>query len=139
MTEHGALSILANIIPGKQEYLTNLLKQVDECREDINGIIPFPKLTSVHFARFVVLNEAIDTHGDTIPPTLAFTTNFDLPLVKHWQELITYSGTGLWRVFSCCIDFPQGDYDPAKLRQYLEQHSIKAETFYVGVGYRSVE
>ncbi|HEX5151203.1 MAG TPA: hypothetical protein VFW07_07125 [Parafilimonas sp.] len=139
MTEHGALSILANIIPGKQEYLTNLLKEVDDNREDTDGIIPFPKLTSVHFARFVILNEAVDTKGSTIPSRLAFTTNFDLPLNNHWQELITYAGAGLWKVFSCCVDFRSGDYDPVKLRQYLEQHSIKAKTFYVGVGYRSVQ
>ena len=68
MTEHGALSILANIIPGKQEYLTDLLKQVDESREDINGIIPFPKLTSVHFARFVVFAK----QNETFPPLKFF-------------------------------------------------------------------
>lgn len=53
--------------------------------------------------------------------------------------MITFGGKGLWEVFTYCINFPQSDYDAEKLRLYLYQNNTKANTFYVGVGYRSVQ
>ncbi len=139
MTEHGALSIIADIKPGMKQTLIEALQQIETGKEDINSIIPFRKMTSIHFARFVILNERADTSGNPISAGLAFTTNFDLPLNKHLQQLVELGGKGLWQIFSFCANFPQSGYDPLKLHQYLQQYNKKAETFYVGVGNRSVQ
>jgi hypothetical protein len=53
--------------------------------------------------------------------------------------MIAVAGAGLWNIFSLCEGFPAGNFDAAALENYLVSHSKKAETFYVGVGYRSVQ
>lgn len=139
MRKHGALSIIAAINPAKRQNLIDILAQVEAGKEDINSSIPFRKMTCIHFARFVVLNERTDTSGHPIPASLAFTTNFDLPLDNHLGQLVEFGGKGLWQVLSCCNNFPQSDYNAAQLHNYLLKNNRKAETFYVGVGGRSVQ
>lgn len=138
MTEHGALSVIAEIKSGMQQALINELAAIENSRNDINGSIPFPLLTSIHFARFVVLDNRVTVSGKPLPAQLAFTTNYDLPYRAHIQQLIQHAGPGLWRVFSHCTQFPVGPYNAAGLEQYLTQNNITPNTFYVGVGNRSV-
>ena len=138
MTSHGALSIIADIKPGMKQTLAEVLDKIEAGKNDLESIIPFRKMTSIHFARLLILNERADTSGNPIPAALAFTTNFDLPLDKHLQQLVEFGGPGLWHIFSLCTNFPYINYNPIKLQQYLQQHNKKAETFYVGVGNRSV-
>lgn len=139
MTNHGALSIIADIKPGVKQVLVEVLERIENSKEDLNGLIPFKKITTIHFARFVILNERTDIYGKIVPDRLVFTTNYDLPLSSHLKQLVDFGGKGLWQVFSFCTNFPYSDYDAAKLYQYLQQHNKIAETFYVGVGRRSVQ
>lgn len=139
MTQHGAYSIVVNIREGMQPPLTALLQQIVDDGVETNNIIPFKKLTTIHFARFVILDAIVDTKGKMIPARLTFTTNFDMPLQGHLQQLVALAGAGLWRIFSMCEGFPTGSYNAAALEAYLLQHYKKAETFYVGVGNRSVQ
>lgn len=138
MTQHGALSIIADIKPGMKPALIEALQQIENSKYDVTGIIPFTRLTSVHFARLLILNERTDSLGKLLPDRLVFTTNYDLPLNTHLQQLVTFAGKGIWLAFSYCTDFPQSDYDADKLYKYLQQYDKKAQTFYVGVGNRSV-
>ena len=139
MTQHGALSIIADLKPGAKQKVIELLKQVEAGKDDLNGIIPFRKINTIHFARILVLNERADAFGNPLPGSVVFTTNFDVPLKEHLQQLIEFGGPGIWNIFSLCTDFVQADYDPEKLYDYLTKHNRKANTFYVGVGHRSVQ
>lgn len=139
MTRHGAYSIVVNIKSGMRQPLYDLLQQIDDSGVEDNDIIPFKKITTIHFARFVILDTCKDAYGQEIPARLAFTTNYDLPLNNHMQQMIAVAGKGLWRIFSMCEDFPQGPFNAAMLDAYFQDYSKKAETFYVGVGYRSVQ
>lgn len=138
MTEHGALTIIADIKSGMQQALMKELAAIENSRNDVNGSIPFPLISSIHFSRFVVLDNRQDTAGNALAAQLVFTTNYDLPEQQHIQQLIHYAGPGLWRVFSHCVHFPAGPYHAAQLQQYLTLGNITPATFYVGVGRRSV-
>lgn len=138
MTQHGAYSIIVNIREGMQQELASLLQHIDAA-VGTNDIIPFRQIPSIHFARFVLLDECADIRGNSIRPRLVFTTNYDQPLDSHLHSLVAVAGKGLWRIFSMCEDPPQGEYDAVTLGNFLASHNKKAETFYVGVGYRSVQ
>jgi len=139
MTQHGAYSIVVNIKSGMRQPLYDLLQKIDDGGVEDNDIIPFKKITTIHFARFVILDACKDAYGQDIPARLAFTTNYDLPLNNHMQQMIAVAGKGLWQLFSMCEDFPQGPFNASMLDAYFQDYSKKAETFYVGVGNRSVQ
>lgn len=138
MTQHGAYSIIVNIREGMQQELASLLQRIDAA-VGTNDIIPFRQIPSIHFARFVVLDKCADIRGNSVPPRLVFTTNYDIPLKGHLHSLVAVAGKGLWRIFSMCEESPAGEYDPVTLVNFLASYNKKAETFYVGVGYRSVQ
>jgi hypothetical protein len=139
MTTHGALSIVAAIKPGMKQQLIDLCKEIEAGGVDTNQIIPFRKLTTIHFARFVVFDELDGVYGNNAAARFVFTSNYDQPYNKHLKELITIAGEGFWQLFSHCEDFPvNATYNSEALEQYLTLKTVKNAVFYVGVGYRSV-
>lgn len=137
MTPHGALSILVKIKPGMKQTLANTLQDIVKQGVENNELIPFGKIASIHFARFVVLHESTDTAGKNIDAHLVFDTSYDVPLEAHLEELIRYGRKGLEQIFSRCEDFPETKNEKSLLA-YLRSKMIRTETFYVGVGNRSV-
>lgn len=147
MTLHGALSVKANIRTGMEEGLAKLLDLIDQNPSD-NPLVPFGKMKSIHFARFVLCPAAPDAKGHLIPAQLVFSTNYDkprnndtkelTPQASHIRDLTQNAGPGLWQVFSFCENFPAGEYNETSLNHFLNTKAIKANTFYVGVGNRSV-
>jgi hypothetical protein len=137
MTLHGALSILADVKAGMEEPLAKLLQQI-ETDPGNNPLVPFAAIKSIHFSRFLICPARADPKGNPIPCRLIFTTNYDLPLDDHLEELQQQGGPGLWQVFSHCKGFPEGDFDRTALSRFLTSRSIKTNTFYRGVGNRSV-
>lgn len=76
---------------------------------ETNPIVPFKSITTIHFARFVILEEAKDLKGNTISPSLVLSTNYDKPLNKHIEELAQIAGAGLEEIFNYCVGFERGD------------------------------
>jgi hypothetical protein len=138
MTLHGALSIIVTVKSGMEEELANLLQQIEK-DPGHNPLLPLAQIDSIHFARFVICPARPDAKGRIIPSRLVFATNYDQPLGDHLKKLTTITGPGLWKVFSYTDSFPGGPFDPNTLAAFLDRHSIKANTFYVGVGNRSVQ
>jgi hypothetical protein len=139
MTKHGALSVLAQIKPGMKQDAVALCEQIVAEEVETNSIIPFKKITTIHFARFVVLNESTDAFGKNVASYLIFTTNYDQPHKKHLEELVTIAGEGLWKMFSFCEDFPEIiAYNRDALVQYLRSKTVDNAVFYVGIGHRTV-
>lgn len=137
MTPHGALSILVKIKPGMKQALANTLQEIVDQGVETNALIPFGKITSIHFARFVILQEGIDAYGKPIDAHLVFDTSYDLPLGDHLEQLVRYGRKGLEQIFSRCENFSEVKNEAALLA-YLRSKMIRTETFYVGVGNRSV-
>jgi hypothetical protein len=138
MRQHGALTIVVDILPGKKQELRDKFKEIEALGTDSNPIIPFAKLSTIHFSRFVVFDEGEDALGGTFPPRMIFSTNYDLPYDNHLNELVQHAGRGLWDIFSLCVKGPSGEYSDAKILEYLKGAAGKTDTFYVGVGQRSV-
>jgi len=137
MTLHGALTIILNIKPGMKPQLAGKLQAIDNDVNN-NSVIPFSKIGSIHFARFVLCDGDPTVPGPPILDRLVFTTNYDLPLDSHINDLLQNAGRGLWDIFSMCDDFISGTYDADKLAAFLRANDNKPATFYVGVGNRSV-
>ncbi len=100
--------------------------------------LPFNNLTSVHYARFVLIENK--QAGD---PFLAFSTDYDGPegddkcseekaYRMHLKELEKEVGIGLSSVFQYCQGFEE-----TRLAKFLNKHRVYAKTFYCGSQGRS--
>jgi hypothetical protein len=137
----GALSVIARIRPGQVEAVRGLLWLVDDGDVEHNDIVPFVKITSVHFARFVILEESKDLRGNTLQPRLAFSTNYDQPLEQHFRELVDVAGPGLERIFSLCEGYPAatpGTEAKDRALAFLRANQVPYMAFYIGTRGRSV-
>jgi hypothetical protein len=138
-TQQGALTVIAEVKPREVEDLRNLLKKIDEDVEN-NPIVPFSKLKTVHFARWVVLDETKDAYGERIPPTLALSTNYDEPLDGHLDELLDVAGPGVDQIYGHCEGYPApGQRTRANILAFLQARMVAPATFYIGTRGRSVE
>ncbi len=137
----GALSVIARIKPGQVVAVRELLRLVDDGDVEHNDLVPFVKITSVHFARFVILEESKDLQGRTLQPCLALSTNYDKPLEKHLRELVDVAGPGLERIFSRCEGYPAltpGTEAKDRALAFLRANQVPYMAFYVGTRGRSV-
>lgn len=138
-TEQGALTIVAELIPDKIEWLRTLLEKEVELDPGSNAHIPFARLSGVHYARILILDEARDLKGLTLPPKLVFNTNYDAPLESHLRELTTLPVVyeGLCRIFSACRDFPANPTQDSLLA-FIQSHSVRYEALHIGNRGRSL-
>jgi hypothetical protein len=140
----GGMSVITAIIPGRTAQLRALLDSIDQDAArgtdvESNPLIPFTRLTRVHFARWLIFEEARDTRNRTIPATLIFNTNYDEPLYEHLEELIDVAGPGLDAIYRHCVDYPAGGCsDAGAAMTYLLEHRVPVNTFYNGTYGRSV-
>jgi len=139
MTHQVALTVIAKIKPGEIETLRKLLGLISK---DVgqNKIIPFAKLSKIHFARFVILAEAKDLKGNIIRPSLVFSSNIDAPLDRHLQELVEVVGEGIDQIFSHCEGYPIASERTRQSRlTYLRAHQTESQAFYVNTVGRPVK
>ncbi|GAL84832.1 hypothetical protein MYP_2060 [Sporocytophaga myxococcoides] len=136
MVTHGALTVYANIKPDMIEQLRSKLYEIHTPPNNIetNPIVPFKRISTIHFSRFVILDEAKDLKGNTIRPALVFSTNYDKPLSRHIEELVQIAGDGLEEIYQHCEGFERGD----NLISFIKKHKIPCAAFYKGSPYRSV-
>ena len=96
VTRQRALTILAEIKQPEVENLRTLLKEIGDDVDD-SPIIPFAELTTIHYARWVILDGATDAKGGVIPPQLLLSTNYDAPQDRHLEELVRVAGSGRYQ------------------------------------------
>src|SRR5436190_7329779 len=114
MTQHGALSIIANVPGAAKSQLSRLLQEMDASGAGSNAIAPFGAVPNIHFARFVLLDEGTFQDGSSYPARLVFDSSYDLNSYSHVDELIEKTGPGLWKLFSNCEGFPKdSSYNPS--------------------------
>lgn len=135
-TLHGAYLLVAPILPGRADSLRAVLAEINADAE-ANALLPFLKLRSVHYARFVISEETRDVHGSPIPAQLLFATDYDGALDDHLAELVREGGDGLHRVFSNCVGY--GSFSPERMIAWMRTNQVTdATTHYVGAVGRSV-
>lgn len=120
------LTILSPIDKSQVAELDALLRSVGD---DINNqtLIPFGKLTLLHFASWVIFADG--PRG----PELIFESNFDGEAEDFLRQLAEQASSALDQIYRYCTDYvPGGDVD-APVR-YLLAHVVYTDTFYVSCG-----
>jgi len=139
----GALTIIAEIKSGEAENLRKLLKKMVPPNGHIetNNIVPFAKLTTIHFARFVVVDKSLSVEGELRSlekPFLILSTNYDYPLDNHLEQLVDVAGNGLDQIYGHCEGYPDPATDESRLA-YLRNHMTGYGAFHNGTVGLSVE
>lgn len=129
--------VLAPIVDGRLNDLRTLLASMNGhpgmARPD-NSIVPFGKFETLHFARFVVLDDQtlhdFEEYGAPIPDfsiLLAFLGDCDGPADELLADMARVAAPGLRQIFSYCEGFdPDGD-----LLAWMKQHLQAPAASYV--------
>jgi len=119
MTPQSNIMVVAQIIESKEAELRGILEEMNAepgVADPENSLIPFGRLGTLHFARFVILEDA--TRDDLIAygytpagatKSLALLFDFDGPTEAFRRELTRYAEPGLRKIFSCCVPAPEAD------------------------------
>lgn len=120
------LTIVSPIEKSKMASLDALLRSIGD---DIEGqaLIPFGKLTLLHFASWVIFPD------DTPAPTLIFESNFDGEAETFLQQLVKQAQPALEKIYAHCLDYTAGGGGAATI-EYLLAHVVYTDTFYVSCG-----
>jgi hypothetical protein len=144
MTPQSNFMVLAAIEPTREAELRQLLDSMNYGpgrANPNNELIPFSEFDTLHFSRFVILDdkttEDIRVYGLTprsYPLYLAFLGDVDGDANAFLHKLIKRAGNGLRRIFSCCQGFPSD----ADLFTWMRQHDAPAIAAYVNTRGRTV-
>jgi len=144
MTPQSGFMVLAPIDPLREAELRRLLVSMNEApgRVDAgNALIPFREFDTLHFARFVILDdktlEDVRVYGmpvRTYPRYLAFLGDIDDDPNAFLEKLLQRAEKGLRSIFSCC----EGFASDADLVGWMKSHSSPAMASYVNCRGRTV-
>ena len=106
MPQQVAVTIVAPVRPARLDDLRQLL---DRMGDDIagNDVVPFGRLSDVHFARLVVLDATTDVDGRAIAPKLVYLSDVDGSLARHVEDLVDVAGAGIDELFGHCEGYPE--------------------------------
>jgi hypothetical protein len=114
------LTIITMIQPDQLSGLKDVLTTISTDAAQ-NDCLPLGRITLLHFARFVVIDE--DTH-----PRLLFSCIHDASVDTFLEELATKGTPGVDALWSKCEGYPaQGTHDLAAFQRYLGDHAIPSE------------
>jgi hypothetical protein len=131
MPNQVALTLAASVRAGEAERLKQLLETMGDGVAN-NSVIDFDALDGVHFARFVLLDEATDLAGEPLPASLLYMSVLDTSRERHLDELADLAGVGIDRLFAHCDGYPNGPQRTREQRRaYLQSHRVKEQAFYV--------
>jgi hypothetical protein len=144
MTPQAGFMILAPIEPRREPELRRLLASMNDAPGRVNAgnaLIPFAEFDTLHFARFVILDDktledvrVYDLPVHTYPLYLAFLGDIDGDLDAFLGRLVKRAGKGLVAIFSCCAGFtPDAD-----LVEWMKRHSSPVIANYVNWRGRTV-
>src|SRR5260370_20649073 len=144
MTPQSTFMVLAPIILERETEVRQVLDSMNRGPGQVdpnNSLLPFAEFETLHFARFVILDdkttEDIRVYGltpRTYPLYLAFLGDVDGDANAFLGKLIKRAGKGLGKIFSCCEGFgPDTD-----LLDWMKQHDAPAIAAYVNWRGRTV-
>ena len=129
--------VVAPIRAGRDGELRRLLATMNRApgqADPANPLVPFGAIESLHFARFVVLDDAttgdIAAHGvpvQTYPLALAFLGDCDGGRDEVMRDLVKHGGNGLRQIFLCCDGFTES----TDLARWMDQHEHGPAAYYV--------
>jgi hypothetical protein len=144
VTPQATFMIVAAIDPAREAELRGLLASMNDSPGRVNAdnaLIPFGEFDTLHFARFVVLEdktlEDVRAYGlpvRTYPLYLAFLGDIDGDRNDFLGKLVKRAGKGLRSVFACCEGFA-GDTD---LLAWMKDNETPSIAAYVNLRGRTV-
>lgn len=117
-----ALTVISPVEGTKLQHLRILLSSIQDPDVERNALVPFSKIKTIHFARFVILED----EDGSFPCQLVFSTDYDGSEQGHIQELIQEAEAGLRQLYDCCIGFE------GNLGAYWLSHKIPLKAYYNG-------
>jgi hypothetical protein len=114
------LTIITEIDPKKIEQLKGMLTEIQGDLYN-NRYLPFSKISLVHFASFVIVGQK------GANSLLVFENNFDGDLSDYLDQLLSVAGTGIDRIYQCCIG-----YQPQGLKAFLTSHVVPPNAYHIG-------
>lgn len=136
MPHQVAITVRADVGRGQVDSLRRVLEDMEESGSR-QTLVPF-ELLPVHFARFVVLDEALDLDGEPLAATLIFMSDVDAPVRRYLTQLSGLAAEGLDRIFGHCEGYPESPTVADRVA-YLKAHRIGAAAVYVNTVGRSLE
>jgi hypothetical protein len=139
----GIVTIVTSITPGHVDALHTILRQVarqlpPHAKKIDPGPVPFERLTTVHYLRWVVLPEALDAQGRTIDPELLLTCCFDGAVDAQLAALVDVAGAALVGIYGHCVGSPAATgRGGTALVDYLRAHVVPPAAYYVANRRRS--
>jgi hypothetical protein len=137
MTPQANIMIVAPINPDREGELRSLLAGMTlqpGVYNPGNSLILFQQINTLHFARFVILEdgtrEDLLAYGDPLASSvksLSLLCDFDGEVDSFVSDIVASAGPGLVRIFSCCASPPS----LANLISWLHSHSARASASYV--------
>jgi len=104
------------------------------------GALPFGKLSRVHFARLLILDNATDIGGWPLPARVVFISDIDAPLEAYLRELVETAAGAMDQIFGSSADYPTSRPVARKeLIGFLQSHMVEAAANYVNTVGRSAE
>ena len=110
--------VVAPIAAGREAGLRDLLSTMNSAPgvvDPLNAVVPFGRFDRLHFARFVILDDAtmadLQAFGlprPSVPIYLAFIGDCDGPLRDFMADLSNRAGDGLRKLFAHCEGFDAG-------------------------------
>lgn len=138
-TYQGALTVVTPVRRGRAARLEALLDRIGGDLEN-NGLIRFYDLERVHFMRWLLVPETHDLRGEPIGPSLVLSTNFDLPLDRHLDELVRVGRPALDAIYEHCVGYPsEPGRNSRRIQRYLRVHTRSFEALHIGSPHRSVQ
>jgi hypothetical protein len=137
MTPQSSFMVVAPIRRGHEDELRRLLQSMNAapgCVDPTNRLVPFAALDTLHFARFVILDDAtvadIAAYGVTPPAyqlSLAFLGDCDGTRDAFMRDLVARAGDGLRQIFMHCEGFSH----TTDLRQWMDAGEHPPAALYV--------
>ena len=131
MPHQVALTLVAQVRSGEVESLKELLETMGDGVAN-GSVVDLGALDGVHFARFIVLDEAVDLRGEKLPAALLYLSDLDVSRERHLGQLVDLAGEGLDRIFGHCEGYPEDRRRTREARlDYLRRHRVREQAFYV--------
>src|SRR5450432_1198734 len=131
LSMQNALTVILNVLTDQKQALKDLLFAIGN---DIKGnpYIRYSEITTLHFSRFVMIEGG---------QRLLFSTDYDGTYEDHIAEILRVAPQAVSMIFSKCEGCPtsSGDAFRREFTEYLRQHSLPTQTFYVAYRDQSVK
>jgi hypothetical protein len=125
MTQN-ALTVIVRVKPDQVDALRTLLNEIGNDIKN-NKYIPFSRLTTTHFCRWVILEKA-----GPYQACLAFESNYDGDEDDYLNLLLATAGPGLDAIYSYCQGYPgKAAANPSPCIAYFKSNSLPYGAFHI--------